>query len=213
MFNIYTMSNLYYNEEEVDQLYENNPMYERMDYDSLEPGKQYTLAIRKFPTDEYIHTNFTMKTNMTFLRHSLAYPFIASSTQVTNYSFESERKLLFWYAPDPTTRMSIANHPMNRVYRLRETREQMNQSQLEMDPRNPQKPRVVNNPKTSGLIPFYETRLGNEFPDDVIAKIGEYGGKRKNNKKKTKKSKKAKSVRKKSKSLKKNRKTKKTKNN
>ena len=204
---------LFYNEEAINQLYENNHMYERMDHKDLIEGELYTLAIIKYPGTEFIGSNFMIRANMIFLRHA--------TKNFTEESPHDTRVLQFSYEYNPTViGMDVENHPVNRVYRLRKVSDQMKEPEIiyinnnTTEP-NANKTKIIDHPETSAHIVFNKFGVNDPLLQNYM---GNFGGKRKNNKKKTQSKKKTagkkgKSVRKKSKSLKKNRKTKKSKKN
>ena len=124
--------------------------------------------------------------------------------------------LKFKYGENNHT-MVVENTPLNKIYRLRKVSDQMKEPVITYINKNtiePNETNILHDPNSAHIL-FNKYGINDPLLQDYM---GNFGGKRKNNKKKTQSKKKtagkkAKSVRKKSKSLKKNRKTKKTKKN
>tara|TARA_Y100000389_G_C17420660_1_gene496498 strand:+ start:823 stop:1401 length:579 start_codon:yes stop_codon:yes gene_type:complete len=188
--------------------YQDNPMWEDMQPGYLIPGDKYDLVINKVP---YRPENLPvplLTRDMEFIRHDM---------HPNTHEFQDMYILKFKYGENNYT-MIVENTPLNKIYRLRKVSDQMKEpviTYINNNTTEPNKTKIVNDPGTSAHILFNKYGINDPLLQNYM---GNFGGKRKNNKKKTQSKKKtagkkAKSVRKKSKSLKKNRKTKKTKKN
>lgn len=189
--------------------YQDNPMWEDMQPGYLIPGDKYDLVIKKTPHRPETLPVPLINTNMEFIRHDM---------HPNTHAVQDMYILKFKHGENNHT-MIVENTPLNKIYRLRKVSDQMKEPEIiyinNNAINNTNKTKIVDDPSTSAHILFNKYGITDPLLQNYM---GNFGGKRKNNKKKTQSKKKtagkkAKSVRKKSKSLKKNRKTKKTKKN
>ena len=187
--------------------YQDNPMWEDMQPGYLIPGYKYHSVINKVPYRPEVLNFPSINTNMEFIGHDM-HPNI--------HAIQDMDILKFKYGENNHT-MVVENTPLNKIYRLRKVSDQMKEPVITYINNNTTEPNETNilyDPNSVDTV-FNKYGINDPLLQDYM---GNFGGKRKNNKKKTQSKKKtagkkAKSVRKKSKSLKKNRKTKKSKKN